>query len=183
MEEKYKKNLSKKRNNKIMAAEFKVKLRNLRIAPRKVRLVADLIRGKTTKEAKIILRFTVKKACLPLSKLLDSALANAKNTQLDEQSLFISKINVDEGPKLKRWRPRARGVAYPIQKKVSHINLVLKEIQGAEKKTIKKDKEEKQEKKEQKVKEKKTAKKDKTVSALKPKAETRPKRIFRRKSF
>ncbi len=105
------------------------KLRHLRITPRKVRLVADLIRGKRAEEAQNILNFTIKKAAFPLLKLLRSALANAKNSfQLDESNLFISKILVDEGPKYKRWRARARGSANQIKKKTSHITIILDEI-------------------------------------------------------
>ena len=104
------------------------KLRYLRIAPRKVRLVADLIRGKTVEEAQTILNFTQKRAALPILKLLKQATANAKNSfQLKEENLFISKILVNEGPKLKRVFPRARGSADTIQKKASHITLVLEE--------------------------------------------------------
>jgi large subunit ribosomal protein L22 len=118
--------------------EVKAKLSNLRIAPRKVRLVADLIRQKRAKEALTILNFTVKKASHPLQKLLNSALANAKNNfQLNPDNLYISKITIDEGPKYKRWMPRARGSAYEIQKKTSHITLILDEIKvGARKKKI-----------------------------------------------
>jgi large subunit ribosomal protein L22 len=101
------------------------KLRYLRIAPRKVRLVADLIRGKSVNEAETILNFTPKKAALPLLKLLKQAIANAKNLGLEKEKLFISKILVDEGPKLKRVMPRARGQANIIQKKTSHITLLL----------------------------------------------------------
>ena len=104
------------------------KLRNLRIAPRKARLVADLIRNKQVEEAQAALNFTNKKATEPFLKLLNSAVANAKNNfQLDPANLYISKILVDEGTKLKRWMPRARGQASPIQKKTSHITLVLSE--------------------------------------------------------
>lgn len=107
----------------------KAELNYLRIAPRKVRLVADLIRGKPVKEAQSILEFTVKKAANPLLKLLKSAIANAKhNFNLDENKLFISKLLVNEGPKLKRIMPRARGRAATIQKKTSHIILVLDEL-------------------------------------------------------
>lgn len=102
------------------------RLRHLHIAPRKVRLITDLIRGKTIEEAQAILDFTVKKAAYPLSKLLSAAAAGAKsNLQLDPANLYILKITVDEGPKLKRWRARARGSAYEIQKRTSHVNLVL----------------------------------------------------------
>jgi len=105
------------------------KLRYLRIAPRKVRLVADLIRGKRIEKAQNILNFTIKKAAPPLLKLLRSATANAKNNfQLDESNLYITKILVDEGPKYKRWRARARGRAEEIQKRTSHVTVVLDEI-------------------------------------------------------
>ncbi len=106
-----------------------VKLRYLRITPRKVRLVADLIRNKSVEEAQTILNFTIKKAVGPLTKLLKSAVASAKNNfHLEESNLRVSKITIDEGPKYKRWMPRARGQAYEIQKKTSHITLVLDEI-------------------------------------------------------
>ena len=98
--------------------EVKAKLRYLRIAPRKVRLIADLIRGKSAEEAQTILDFSVKRAALPLFKLLKSALVSAKNNlELEKSNLYISKIAVDEGPKLKRWRARSRGQAFEIQKK------------------------------------------------------------------
>ncbi len=110
------------------------KLRYLRIAPRKVRLVADLIRGKKVAEAQNILRFTQKRGADPVLKTLNSAVAAAKaNKQLDETGLYISKITVDEGPKLKRWLPRARGMATPLQKKMSHINIELDAVKGAKK--------------------------------------------------
>lgn len=119
--------------------EVIAKLNYLRIAPRKVRLVADLIRGKTTAEAERILRFTRKRAARPLLKLLQSAIANAKNNfQLDPDNLRIAKLLVNQGPTLKRWRPRARGQASQIQKKSSHITLVLEEIEKGKKRTKKK---------------------------------------------
>jgi len=109
--------------------EVIAKLRYLRIAPRKVRLVADLIRGKKIEEAQTILNFVRKKAALPLLKLLNQAVANAKNNfRLEEKNLFIEKIFVDEGPRLKRTFPRARGRADTIQKKTSHVTIVLNEI-------------------------------------------------------
>lgn len=109
-------------------AKVTAKLRYLRIAPRKVRLVADLIRGKNLEQAKTILSFTIKKSAAPLLKLLKQAEANAKNNfQLEPDNLFISKITVDEGPKFKRWEPRWRGQAYEIQKKTSHVALILDE--------------------------------------------------------
>ena len=110
----------------------KATLRNLRIAPRKVRLVADLIRGKKANEAATILRLCTRSAAEPLRKMLRSALASAAyNSQMlatDEENFIVSQIQVAEGAKLKRYRPRARGRAYPIQKKTSHITLILDEI-------------------------------------------------------
>lgn len=109
--------------------QTKAILRNLRIAPRKVRLVADLIRRKKVLEAQTILRFVHKSASEPFQKILQSALSSAKNNlHLEESNLYIAKIVVDEGAKLKRWRPRARGRAYPIEKKTSHITVVLGEV-------------------------------------------------------
>ncbi len=173
------------------------KLNYFRIAPRKVRLVADLIRGKSVEEAKTILNFTIKKSTKDLLKLLKSAIANAKNNfQLEEKNLYISKILVNEGPKYKRWRARARGQAAEIQKKTSHITLILEEISKELKKAkkIKKVKEfEKVEKLKETPKTEKITKEDKVPTGqakLRPKIEkSRPKiekglkRIFRRKAF
>lgn len=115
------------------------KLRYLRMAPRKVRLIADLVRSKSAEEAQGILSFSTKKSADPLLRLLRQAIANAKNTsELEESDLYISKITVDEGPKLKRWRARSRGQAFEIQKKTSHIILVLDEIKGTSLKKTKK---------------------------------------------
>lgn len=107
--------------------ETQGKLNYLRIAPRKVRMVADMIRGRKASEAKGLLNFTLKRGARPVLKLLDSVMANAKNNlEIDKpEDLYIVKITVDEGPKLKRWRARARGRAMQIQKKTSHITLVL----------------------------------------------------------
>ena len=114
----------------------RAKLKYLRIAPRKVRLVADLIRGKKVSQALNFLEFLPKKSAPPFLKLLKQAIANAKhNFQLDESNLYISKILVDEGPKLKRQMPRARGQANEIYKRTSHIVLVLDEIEKKPKTT------------------------------------------------
>jgi large subunit ribosomal protein L22 len=127
--------------------ESSAKLRHLRIAPRKVRLVADLIRGKMALQSLAVLQHTTKKAARPMAKLLQSAIVNAKNNlQLDENILYISKLTVDEGPKLKRWRPRAMGRAYPIQKKTSHITIFLKERGKEDSKIQKPEKNNKKEK-------------------------------------
>jgi len=109
--------------------KVKVKLNNLRTAPRKVRLAADLIRGKTLAQAKQILSFTTNKSAKNLLKLLNSGVASAKNDfKLDENNLSVFEIFVDEGPKLKRWHPMSRGRAFPIIKRSSHITLVLSDI-------------------------------------------------------
>ena len=109
--------------------EIKVQLNNLRVAPRKSRQVVDLIRGKRISKAKATLEFTVKRASEPILKLLNSAVASALHDfKIDESNLYISKITVDEGPKLKRSFPMSRGRAYPIMKRTSHITLVLGEL-------------------------------------------------------
>ncbi len=103
-------------------------LRYLRMAPRKVRLVADLVRGKSVEDALKTLRFTPKVASRPMKKLIESALANAENNHgLDIDILWVKEIRVDEGPTLKRFRPRAQGRAFPIHKRTSHISVVLAE--------------------------------------------------------
>jgi large subunit ribosomal protein L22 len=100
----------------------------LRISPYKVRLVADLVRGKKVDEALTILKFLPKKSGRLINKTLRSALANAENARtIDVDTLFIKLILVDEGPKLKRWRPRAMGRATRILKRTSHITMVLAE--------------------------------------------------------
>jgi large subunit ribosomal protein L22 len=109
---------------------IKAKLSRLRIAPRKVRLVADLVRGKSAEEARHILRFTTKAAAKPISKLLDSGIANARhNFKIEVADLRIKSILVNEGPPLKRFRPESRGRVASIQKKTSHINLVLSSVE------------------------------------------------------
>jgi large subunit ribosomal protein L22 len=109
--------------------EIRAKLSNLRTAPRKVRQVIDLVRGKKAVEAQSILLFTTNKSARNVLKLLNSAIASARhNFSLDESNLYISKILADEGPTLKRSHPMSRGRAYPIMKRTSHITLVLSEI-------------------------------------------------------
>lgn len=179
------------------------KLNNLRTAPRKVRLVVDMIRWKGTTKAQNILNFATQKSAGPVLKLLNQAIANAKNNfQLDPENLFISKITVDEGPKMKRWRARARGQAFEIQKKTSHITITLDEVEPTEKKakkeatkkTVAETQEVKTEvKPEAKAEESKEEKKD--TKTDKPKIDQKfdirktkvedksTKRVFRRKSF
>ena len=102
--------------------------RTVRIAPRKVRLVVDLIRGKQVGEAIAILKHTPKAASPVVEKVLKSAIANAEhNYDLDVNNLVISKVFVDEGATLKRFRPRAQGRASAINKRTSHITIVVSE--------------------------------------------------------
>jgi large subunit ribosomal protein L22 len=103
------------------------KLNNLRQSPRKVRLVADLIRGKNVSRALVDLEMLAKRASSPLKKLLNSAVANAKDLNFNAENLFIKKISVDEGQILYRRRYRARGRSAPVRKRTSHIDLVLAE--------------------------------------------------------
>ena len=171
--------------------KVKAELKYLRIAPRKMRLVAELIKRKKIEEAQVTLDFAIKRGAKPILKLLNSAVASAKNNfQLDPSNLYVYKITVDEGPKLKRWRPRSRGMTYSIQKKTSHVTIVLEEI--VEGKKIKKKKSVTKET--EKPVEKSVEKKEETTPE-KPKfkpelEESKPKKepgglrkIFRRKSF
>ncbi len=109
--------------------EATAKATYVRIAPRKVKIVLDLIRNKPCDEAMAILKYTPKAACEPLYKLLKSAMANAKNKNMDVSRLYVAACSVDQGPTLKRIRPRDKGRAYRINKKTSHINLTLKEAE------------------------------------------------------
>ncbi|MEG2720982.1 MAG: 50S ribosomal protein L22 [Oscillospiraceae bacterium] len=110
--------------------ESNAKATHLRIAPRKVQIVLDLIRNKPCDEALAILKYTPKAACEPLEKLLKSAMANAENNKdMDVSRLYVAECHVDQGPTLKRIRPRAQGRAFRINKRTSHITLVLKEAE------------------------------------------------------
>lgn len=98
----------------------------VRMGPRKVRRAVDVIRGLGAQEALTILEFSPWRACQPVRKVVQSAMANAEhNKQLDPDSLFVSEAYVDEGPSLRRWRPRAQGRAYPVIKRTSHITIVV----------------------------------------------------------
>ncbi len=116
--------------------EITAKLNYYRTAPRKVRLIADLIRGKAVGEAVSQLVFSKQKPATAVAKLLKSAVSNAKNNFKikDERNLYVKKITVDEGPTLKRYMPRARGSAAQIKKRTSHIVIVLAERKNKEKK-------------------------------------------------
>ena len=112
-------------------ASATAKLQNLSIGPRKVRLVADLIRGKRVDTARDILTFTLKGSAQPLRKLLDSAVANAENSaserneRIDPDEMFVEKIIVNEGRTLRRFQPAPRGRANRIRKRSCHVELVI----------------------------------------------------------
>ena len=108
--------------------EAKAKLSYLRISPRKVQIVLDLIRGKDVATAAAILMQTPKAASEPVLKLLKSAAANAENNnQMDPEKLYVSACYANPGPILKRIRPRAQGRAFRINKRTSHITIVVSE--------------------------------------------------------
>ncbi len=106
---------------------MKAYLKNYRQSPRKVRLVADLIKGKNVAQAIVSLDFLPKRASLPLKKLLVSAVANAKNQGLDEASLFVKELRVDKGIVMKRMMPRAMGRGARINKRTSNVSLLVAE--------------------------------------------------------
>ncbi|AZU59915.1 50S ribosomal protein L22 [Neobacillus mesonae] len=108
--------------------QAKAVARTVRIAPRKARLVVDLIRGKQVGEAVAILKLTPKAVSPIVEKVLKSAMANAEhNYEMDVNNLVVAQAFVDEGPTLKRFRPRAMGRASQINKRTSHITIVLSE--------------------------------------------------------
>ncbi len=118
--------------------EAKARAKYIRIAPRKSRLVVDMIRGKNAAESAVILQFSTREASKAILKVLNSAVANAVvKGASGADNLFISEAFVDEGPILKRFRPRAQGRATRINKRTSHITLVLNEIEITEPKAQK----------------------------------------------
>jgi large subunit ribosomal protein L22 len=107
-------------------AGAKATARYVRMSPMKVRRVVDLIRGLPASEAQAVLKFAPQAASEPVGKVLGSAIANAEhNEQIDPDTLWVSAAWVDEGPTLKRFRPRAQGRAYRIRKRTSHITVVV----------------------------------------------------------
>jgi len=115
---------------------MKSTLRNVRISPKKVNLIADLIRGERVEDAKNILAFTPKKGAKILATLLDSAIANAENNfKQNKQDLVIKEIKVSKGFTLKRFRPVSRGRSHPILKKAAHIHIFLENMPKAKKVT------------------------------------------------
>ena len=108
--------------------EAKAIAKYVRISPRKVQIVADLVRGKNVSEALTILKFTPKSGAKELEKVLKSAIANAENNfDMNKDDLFISEVYANQGPTLKRFSPRAQGRAFMIRKRTSHIGGVVKE--------------------------------------------------------
>ena len=133
-------------------AEVKAQLNGLRMAPRKVRAVVNLIRGKNVLDALAQLEALVKRSSLPVAKLLKSAIANAENNNdMVKDNLYVKSINVDEGVKLKRFKPKGFGRVSPLEKKTSRIRVVLAEkvpgmkrsvttVKKADEKTVTEDK-------------------------------------------
>jgi len=106
---------------------MKAFLKNYRQAPRKVRIVAGLVRGKSVAEAIAELDFLAKRAGLPIKKLLLSAVSNAKQMGMEAENLFIKELRVDKGITMKRMMPAAMGTGHRINKRTSHLNLLLGE--------------------------------------------------------
>ncbi|MEI6316139.1 MAG: 50S ribosomal protein L22 [bacterium] len=106
---------------------MKAYLKNYRQAPRKVRLVANLIKGKTVTMADLELKHLAKRAALPMEKLLASAVANAKVAGIAAENLIVKNVSVDKGLVMKRMMPRAFGRGAPIHKHMSHVTLTLAE--------------------------------------------------------
>lgn len=108
--------------------EARAVARYVRISPRKARLVMDEIRGKKVEEALRLLGFSPKKGAFILKKLINSAVANAEaNSEIDVDSLFVKRVFANEGPTMKRFRPRAMGRATRIRKRTSHLTVILDE--------------------------------------------------------
>ena len=121
--------------------EVKARLKHLKMSPRKVRLVVDVVRDMEVNKALDQLRFVNKKASRPIEKLMLSCIANAENNyDLSKDNLFVKEIKVTEGPTLHRWMPRAFGRATPIRKRTSHVDVVLSEIKDSGVKEAKKQK-------------------------------------------
>jgi len=123
---------------------MKATLRNYKQQPRKVRLVADLIRGKKVGDALFQLSFANKRAAEPIAKVLKSAIANAKeNKGIEQENLYIKEITINKGITLKRFMPVSRGRSHPINRRRSHINIILSEKVQKEKKGLEAKKENK----------------------------------------
>ena len=116
---------------------MKAFLKNYRQSPRKVRLVASLVKGKSVAEAVAELDFLAKRAGLPIKKLLLSAVANAKQMGIEVDNLYIKELRVDKGIVMKRMMPAAMGTGHRINKRTSHLNLLLAERVAKQKKVSK----------------------------------------------
>lgn len=127
-----------KRNTSAKAPEFVSSHRYARISPQKARLVADQVRGLSVDEAMQLLKFSTRRGAHFVDKVLKSAVANAdqaidedrveEDQMFDMEDLYIHEVRVDVGPSFRRWRPRARGMAYPIIKRTSHIVIKLRPL-------------------------------------------------------
>jgi large subunit ribosomal protein L22 len=117
---------------------MKAYLKNYRQSPRKVRLVTDMIRGKTVGKALTLLSIVQKKGGLPIKKLIESAAANARQSAgFEKNNLIVKNVRVDEGFTFKRYQPRARGISAPIRKRTSNISVVLAEQQKVQSEKLK----------------------------------------------
>ena len=115
--------------------------RFVRVTPQKARRVVDLIRGMEAAEAQTLLKFAPQAASEPIGKVLDSAIANATNNlNLDPTTLVVAQAFVDEGPTMKRFRPRAQGRAYRIRKRTSHITVIVESRDGVQGEVVEKKK-------------------------------------------
>jgi len=109
--------------------ETRAAVKYIRVSPRKIRLVMDQVRGRKVEEALNILSFAPQKGARILKKLINSAVANAEqNSDVDVDSLYIKRLYADEGPTMKRWRPRAQGRATRINKRTSHLAIIVDEM-------------------------------------------------------
>lgn len=164
--------------------EVKAHNRYLRMSPRKVRLVVDIIRGMDAEPALAQLTYMSKAAARPVRKLLQSAIANAEhNNKIKSDNLFVKKATVDQGPTIKRFRPRAMGASAAIRKRTSHVTLVLAPKVEPKKEVKAEKKEEKAEKKAAPVKkEEKTEKKPTAKKAAKPAAKPATKKAAPKKA-
>jgi large subunit ribosomal protein L22 len=120
-------------NEAVAAPGARAVARYVRVSPMKARRVVNLVRGLPATEALTVLQFATQSASEPVYKVVASAIANAENNEkLDRESLLVSEAFVDEGPTMKRYRPRAHGRAYRIRKRTSHITVVLESVQAAQ---------------------------------------------------
>ncbi len=110
-----------------IARQWRSTHRYARISPRKARLVADLIRGLHVNAAQDVLRFTQKRASKLVERVLKTAIANANEQEADVRRLFVTDARIDEGPYFRRWRPKDRGRAHQILKRMSHIIVTVQE--------------------------------------------------------